>query len=117
MGKLTATTVKAANAPGRYADGGGLYVLVGKTGSKSSVARVQMDGRRRDTGLGSAAKVSLKLVRDPTAIANSQVEARIAYVAERREATGIPSFREPAALDHAEHDSGWKGGNDSTHGK
>ncbi len=52
MAGLTALQIKNAK-PGRYADGKGLYLLVGPTGSKSWVLRVQVDGRRRDYGLGS----------------------------------------------------------------
>lgn len=67
MGKLTATAVKAASAPGRYGDGDGLFLLVGRTGAKSWMVRVQKDGKRRDIGLGSSAKVPLKLARDRAA--------------------------------------------------
>lgn len=110
MGRLTATAVKAANEPGRYGDGEGLYLLVGKTGSKSWIVRIQKDDRRRDIGLGSAAKVSLKLARERAADVRSQVEAGLDPVAERRKAAGIPSFREAAKAVHAEHKSGWKNG-------
>jgi len=110
MGKLTATAVKAANAPGRYGDGDGLFLLVGKSGGKSWMVRVQKDGRRRDIGLGSASKVSLALARDRARIVRSQVEVGIDPVAERRKAAGIPTFREGAAAVHAEHKGGWKNG-------
>lgn len=117
MGKLTDTAVKAKKAPGRYGDGDGLFLLVGKTGSKSWMVRVQKDGKRRDIGLGSAAKVSLKLARERAALVRSQIEVGIDPVAERRKAAGIPTFREAAALVHAEHLQGWKGGDNSKHGK
>lgn len=117
MGKLTATKVERATAPGRYGDGDGLYLLVGKTGARSWVVRVQKDGKRRDIGLGSAAKVSLKLARERAALVRAQVEAGIDPVAERRKAAGIPVFREAAKLVHAEHLKGWKGGDASKHGK
>lgn len=110
MGKLTATAVNAAKAPGRYGDGDGLFLLVGKTGAKSWMVRIQKDGRRRDLGLGSAAKVPLKLARERAALARSQVEAGIDPVAERRKAAGIPTFREAAALVHAEHVKAWRNG-------
>lgn len=110
MGKLTATAVKAASEAGRYGDGDGLFLLVGKGGAKSWVARVQKDGRRRDIGLGSAAKVTLKLARERAAMARSQIEAGIDPIAERRKVAGIPTFREAAALVHAEHKSGWRNG-------
>lgn len=52
MPKLTALKVKSAK-PGRHADGEGLYLLVKPTGAKSWLLRIQMDGKRRDVGLGS----------------------------------------------------------------
>lgn len=114
MGKLTATAVKAANAPGRYGDGDGLALLVSKSGSKSWIVRVQKDGKRRDIGLGSEKKVSLALARERARIVRTQIEVGIDPVAERRKAAGIPTFREAAALVHAEHKGGWKNGK---HGK
>ena len=87
MGRLSATAVKATNAPGRYGEGDGLFLLVGRGGGKSWMVRVQKDGKRRDIGLGSAAKVPLKLARDRAGVVRSQVEA------------GIPTFREATALE------------------
>lgn len=110
LGKLTATAVKAANEPGRYGDGDGLFLLIGKRGGKSWMVRVQKDGRRRDIGLGSVAKVPLKLARERAALVRSQVEVGIDPVAERRKAAGIPTFREAAASVHAEHKASWKNG-------
>ncbi|WP_066556798.1 tyrosine-type recombinase/integrase [Croceicoccus bisphenolivorans] len=110
MGKLTATAVKAMSEPGRYGDGDGLFLLVGKRGGKSWMVRVQKAGRRRDIGLGSASKVSLALARERARLTRSQVEAGIDPVAERRKAAGVPTFREAAALVHAEHKASWKNG-------
>ena len=108
MGKLTATAVKAAKVPGRYGDGDGLFLMVGATGSKSWLVRVQKDGKRRDIGLGGASKVPLALARDRAGVVRSQIEAGIDPVAERRKAAGVPTFREAAALVHAEHKRGWR---------
>ena len=110
MARLTATAVKAASAAGRYGDGDGLFLLIGRGGGKSWLVRVQKDGKRRDIGLGSAAKVPLKLARERAIVVRSQVEAGIDPVAERRKAAGVPTFREAAALVHAEHKRGWKNG-------
>lgn len=52
MGDLTDKAIKAAK-PGRHGDGGGLYLLVKPTGARSWMLRVQVNGRRRDIGLGS----------------------------------------------------------------
>ena len=108
MGNLTATAVKAASEPGRYGDGDGLFLLVGKRGGKSWMVRVQKNGRRRDIGLGSASKVPLKLARERAGAVREQIEAGIDPVAERQKAAGIPSFRKAAEQVHAEHKSGWK---------
>ena len=110
MGKLTLAAVKAAKAAGRYGDGDGLYLLVGPTGARSWVLRAQKDGKRRDIGLGSAAKVPLALARDRATKARSQIEVGIDPVAERRKAAGIPTVREAAALVHAETRKGWRNG-------
>jgi hypothetical protein len=92
MGKLIATGVKAlltAKVPGRYGDGDGLALLIGRTGAASWVVRVQKDGKRRDIGVGSAAKVPLKLARERAVAVRSQIEAGIDPVAERQKAAGI----------------------------
>ena len=110
MKRLSALSVKSAEKPGRYGDGDGLFLVVGKTSGKSWMVRVQKDGRRRDIGLGSASKVPLKLARERAALVRSQVEAGIDPVLERRKRMGIPTFKQAAALVHAEHKKGWKNG-------
>lgn len=108
MGKLTATAIAAQKPPGRYADGDGLYLLVGPTGSKSWLCRVQKDGRRRDFGLGSVKKVPLADARKRAEQVRIQVEAGLDPVAERRKAAGIPTFREAAAIVYAEQRKAWR---------
>jgi integrase len=51
VGDLTDKFIRSAK-PGRHGDGGGLYLLVKPTGSRSWLLRVQVNGRRRDIGLG-----------------------------------------------------------------
>jgi len=64
MGRLTALQVKSFREPGRYPDGDGLFLLVGVTGTKSWMLRIQVAGRRRDLGLGSLNGRSLAQARD-----------------------------------------------------
>jgi len=61
---LTALQVKHMNSPGKYADGGGLYLVVSAGSSKSWCLRYSVGGRRREMGLGSIAKVSLAKARE-----------------------------------------------------
>lgn len=108
MGRLSATAVKAAKLSGRYGDGDGLYLLIGPTGARSWVCRVQKNGKRRDIGLGSAKKVTLAQAREKAATVRSQVEAGIDPIFERRKELGIPTFRQAAALVFAENKKSWR---------
>ena len=49
---LTAARVRALKEPGRYADGGTLYLNIALGGSKQWVQRLTIDGKRHDIGLG-----------------------------------------------------------------
>lgn len=63
MGKLTAKAVTALG-PGRHHDGDCLLLEVRPTGSRSWLARVRHNGKRRDIGLGSASVISLARARE-----------------------------------------------------
>ena len=67
MANLTALKVKNLKEPGRHGDGGGLYLVIRPTGSKSWVQRVVVDGCRRDMGLGGYPAVSLVSARERAA--------------------------------------------------
>ena len=56
---LTVKGVEAKREPGMYADGGGLYLRVGPTGSKSWILRTVIQGKRRELGIGSVDLVGL----------------------------------------------------------
>ena len=53
MGKLTVAGVKS-KPPGRHPDGDGLHLIVREGGSRQWLLRIQVDGVRRDLGLGTA---------------------------------------------------------------
>ena len=59
INKLTARTVAATTSPGRYGDGGGLYLLVDASGARRWLLIFRQSGRQREMGLGSASVVSL----------------------------------------------------------
>jgi integrase len=68
--ELNALTVKAA-APGRYADGNGLYLLVKPTGARSWVFRYMLRGISREMGLGPAAGSDAVLLADARELARA----------------------------------------------
>lgn len=112
MGNLTALAVKAATAPGRYQDGKGLMLVVKPSGSRSWQVRLQVDGKRRDFGLGSAGDVSLAEARDKADEIRKLYRAGVDPVAkkraERMARNEIPTFREAAESTHAEHKGSWR---------
>ena len=82
---LTPLAVKNAK-PGRYADGGGLNLLVKDSGARSWVYRYMIEGRSRDFGLGSAAgpdTITLAKARDLASALRVKVKAGIDPLAER----------------------------------
>ena len=60
-------TGRRAAPSGRHADGGGLYLVVTESGRRNWVLRYQLNGRRRDKGLGSYPMVSLSDARNKAA--------------------------------------------------
>ncbi len=111
MGKLNALQVKNLSEPGRYSDGEGLILKIGPTGGKSWILRVQVNGCRRDIGLGDAKAVSLRDAREAAGelrkLARSGIDP---LAAKKKQEVVIPTFREASRLVHAELCKGWKNG-------
>jgi len=59
INRLSGRAVQGLTKQGHQADGGGLYLLVKPTVSKSRVLRFRRGGRLREMGLGSTQVVSL----------------------------------------------------------
>lgn len=101
MGKLNALQVKTLTEPGRYSDGEGLVLKIGPTGGKSWILRVQVNGCRRDIGLGDAKVVSLRDARESSGemrkLARSGIDP---LAAKKRQEVVIPTFREAFRLVH-----------------
>lgn len=64
LSKLTALSVQRLNKRGRYADGGGLYLQISVSGSKSWLFRYMKDRKAREMGLGSLNAVTLAQARE-----------------------------------------------------
>ena len=108
MGKLTVVKVKSITNPGRYGDGGTLFLFVKPSGSKSWVQRLTIHGVRRDIGLGGFPLVSLSEAR-VKAFENRKL-ARIDDgdpMAGKRKAR-MPTFRESAEKAHKANRARWR---------
>ena len=65
---------KVATAPaGRHSDGKGLMLLVKKSGAKSWVFRYQLNGKRRDMGLGPYPEINLAAAREKVMVLRRQL--------------------------------------------
>ena len=93
--KLTARKVEAAK-PGKYSDGGNLYLIVSETGARKWVLRFTWRGRAKEMGLGSAASVPLADAREKAASARRKIAQGLNPIEERKRDSGIPTFGEMA---------------------
>ncbi len=64
LNKLSAMSVSKLSSPGNYGDGGGLWLQVSGSGSKSWTFRFTLAGRRREMGLGPLHTVGLSIARE-----------------------------------------------------
>ncbi len=107
MGILRAEVLPKKVKPGRYGDGGGLYLVVAPGGSRSWVQRLTVQGLRTDKGLGGYPVVSLAQARK-VADANRVDVARGVdpwagrVKAPRAARRGVPTFRHLALECHAQ---------------
>lgn len=116
IGKLTALSVSQVKRRGYYGDGGGLFLQVSTSGSKSWVFRFREDGRLREMGLGPTHTVTLAEARqkalecrklrldgsDPIAIRHAK------RVAARLDAAKVMTFRQCAEAYIDAHRAGWR---------
>jgi integrase len=111
MGKLTSDLVKELSEPGRYSDGDGLLLQISPSGGKSWLMRIQINGRRRDIGLGQLRHVSLRNARLEAAAIKKLAVSGVDPLEERKKLEiVIPTFEAAAKLAHAELVKGWKSG-------
>lgn len=100
MNKLTARTVETAKEPGKYGDGGGLYLVISKDGDslrRRWLLYFNWNGKRRELGLGSAREVSLAMARAAAERARQLVRDGVDPIrAKKQEPTRIPTFGEVA---------------------
>ena len=93
MGKLTVGKVRALTVPGRYGDGGNLYLQITRRGTKSWSQRIVIDGKRHDLGLGPWPVVSLAKARQRAFANRVAIADGRDPLAEKRQPK-TPTFRE-----------------------
>ena len=104
---LSAAFVRTA-APGRHADGNGLYLFVQPSGTRSWIQRLVVRGRRRELGLGSVAMVSLAEAREKALVNRKLAREGGDPLAEKRRAQSVPSFAEAAERVLEQKQAGWR---------
>lgn len=101
LDRLSPLTVRSAKEPGRYSDGGGLYLRVAQGGSKQWVFLTRAGGKQREAGLGSVNTISLKEARQiASAFRHAILDGRDPIAernAEREKRKTIPNFGQLAS--------------------
>lgn len=116
LNKLTALAVTKTSKPGYYSDGGGLWLQVARSCSKSWIFRFKMAGRQREMGLGglrtvdpARARVLARECRLLLLEGKDPIEARKALrLADALQRARSMSFDQCAAAYIDAHRSGWK---------
>jgi len=105
---LSARRVQTETAPGRHADGGGLYLVVDPSGAKRWVFIFRFGGKRREMGLGGVHAVPLAIAREKAAAARLSVSNRVDPLASGKAPPIIPKFAEAAKGYIADRESSWR---------
>jgi integrase len=97
LNKLSARGVTAITKPGRHGDGGGLYLVVDKSGAKRWVFLYRREGTLREMGLGGLKSVSLARARELAAEARVNLQAGVDPITAKNNApVAVPTFGEEA---------------------
>jgi len=115
MGKHTPGKLKARQVltvgPGKYNDGGGLWLAISKTGTRKWFLRFTVDGKRREMGLGGYPDVGLAEARGQAAKYREQAKSGIDPIevreTEKAKAEKMPTFTTCAARYIRAHRRGW----------
>ena len=107
LNKLSDVAAKAEKRPGRHSDGGGLYLNVTSSGTKSWLFMWVRRGKRREMGLGGYPVVTLATARSKAGTCRTAISEGRDPIAERlREAE--PTFGECADQYIASIKSEWR---------
>ena len=96
LNRLSARTVATVKKPGRHADGGGLYLVVDKSGAKRWVFLFRFGGPLKEMGLGGLTRVSLVEARRLAEWCRSTLAKGENPIEARKAAGRVPTFGECA---------------------
>ena len=113
MGRLTARMVRGLSEPGRYGDGGTLFLNVAPGGSKSWVQRVTINGKRHDIGLGGFPLVTLAKAREQ-AFENRRLARRRGDPLAAKRRSNVPTFKTAAERTFEANRPRWRDGKTAT---
>ncbi len=112
INKLTALAVSKEGRRGYHGDGGGLWLQVSKSGTKSWIFRYARHGKTRNLGLGPYPDVTLKTARDKATELRAALAHGVDPMAERAaakaQAASRMTFDQCSAAYIAAHRGGWK---------
>lgn len=112
INRLTTKKIQNTKKPGYYGDGGGLYLQVSATGSKSWIYRYMLNRRAREMGLGSINALTLaearEQARENRKLLLEKIDPIEARNAAQAEIMGSLTFNECATKYIEAHRAGWK---------
>lgn len=95
--RLNALQVAKENSPGYYPDGGGLYLQISPSGSRSWIFRYVLAGRAREMGLGPLSLLSLAAARKDAATNRQLLKDRIDPIEARKKTDHERLFKSATA--------------------
>jgi Phage integrase central domain/Arm DNA-binding domain len=96
LNRLSARTVATVKKPGRHADGGGLYLVVDKSGAKRWVFLFRLGGPLKEMGLGGLTRVNLAEARRLAEWCRTTLAKGLNPIEARKAAGRVPTFGECA---------------------
>lgn len=113
--RLTAMRVAKEVEPGYYADGGGLYLQIARSGARSWIFMYTLFGRRREMGLGPLSQVSLAAARKEATECRDLLKQKLDPIEARKgvirqhlvDAAPMVTFRETAEQFIADREPTW----------
>jgi integrase len=111
INKLTAAKIKKLTKPGRYSDGGNLFVVVRPNGSKYFTFLFNFHGRQTEVGIGNCERTSLDEARaradEGRALLRAGKNPKLIWQAEQR-AQNVPTFAAAADDYLTAASKGWR---------